>query len=243
MKRREILVRASENPRVYDCDVTVGATDGVTRPNQQASQSMSAWAYSAIRDMLTSLDIAPGAPINEDQLAKQFQMGRTPVREAIKRLETENLVVTYPRRGIFATQVALSDLTLLSEVRTHLEGEAAYQAARRASRSELQEFETQLAAATGRSGDLNDEIAFDSRVHRAIFQAAHNPYLEHSLDQYYNLTIRIWNVWSDRLPDMHSHVSELIPLLERIIDRDPNGAREVAIDHVASFQHAVLQAP
>jgi DNA-binding GntR family transcriptional regulator len=223
--------------------MTVTASEGVATSASGTHPSLSARAYTAIRDMLTTAEIAPGSPVNEDQLAKMLQMGRTPVREAIKRLETERLVVVYPRRGIFATQVALSDLTLLTEVRVHLEGEAAYQAARRASRVERAGFEQLLAEARTRGHETLEEIDFDSRVHRAIYKAAHNSYLEKTLEQYYNLTIRIWHVWTDRLPDMTSHVSELIPLLERIIDRDAGGAREIAIQHVSSFVRAVSQTP
>jgi DNA-binding GntR family transcriptional regulator len=205
--------------------------------------SLSARAYTAIRDMLITAEITPGSPVNEDQLAKKLQMGRTPVREAIKRLETERLVVIYPRRGIFATQVALSDLTLLTEVRVHLEGEAAFQAARRASRAERMHFDQLLAEAKDRGHETTEEIDFDSRVHRAIYRATHNPYLESTLEQYFNLTIRIWHVWTDRLPEMSAHVSELIPLLERVVDRDADGARDIATQHVASFVRAVAQTP
>lgn len=215
----------------------------VATPTQGPLQSMSTRAYVAIRDMLTSNEIAPGDPISEEQFARQLGMGRTPVREAVKRLETEQLVVIYPRRGIFATQVALSDLNLLSEVRMHLEGEAAYQATQRASRRERIGLENLLADAAERSHQLGAEIDFDSKVHRAIYSAAHNSYLERTVEQYYNLTIRIWNVWTERLPEMHDHVSELIPLLESILARDADGARRVAIDHVASFQQAVAKSP
>jgi len=227
--------------------MTATASDGASLPAAAAAPvaqpSLSARAYTAIRDMLITAEITPGSPVNEDQLAKKLQMGRTPVREAIKRLEAEQLVVVYPRRGIFATQVALSDLTLLTEVRVHLEGEVAYQAARRSSRAERALFEQLLDEAKNRSHETIDEIDFDSRVHRAIYRAAHNPYLASTLEQYYNLTIRIWHVWTDRLPEMASHVSELIPLLERIVDRDADGARAIAIQHVSSFVRAVSQSP
>jgi DNA-binding GntR family transcriptional regulator len=221
----------------------VTASEGATTSAPGGQTSLSARAYLAIRDMLIRAEITPGAPVNEEHLAKMLQMGRTPVREAIKRLEAERLVVIYPRRGIFATQVALSDLTLLTEVRVHLEGEAAYQAARRASRAERTQFEQLLDEAKTRSHEMLEEIDFDNRVHRAIYRAAHNSYLENTLEQYYNLTIRIWHVWTDRLPDMTSHVSELIPLLERIVDRDAEGARAIAIQHVSSFVRAVSQTP
>lgn len=65
-------------------------------------------AYLAIHDMLVSLEIRPGAPINEDRLTRQLGIGRTPVREALKRLETERLVVIYPRRGSFATDIHIA---------------------------------------------------------------------------------------------------------------------------------------
>ena len=53
--------------------------------------------------------------------------------------------------------------------------------------------------------------------------------------------IRIWHGWIERLPEMSSHVSELIPLLECILDRDAQRARELAINHVVSFQKAVTE--
>ena len=94
--------------------------------------SLAERAYRAIRDRLVMLDIRPGAPINEDQLAQSLGVGRTPVREALKRLQYERLITTYPRRGTFATDVNITDLAHISEVRQELEPLAAAQAARRA---------------------------------------------------------------------------------------------------------------
>src|SRR5436309_458343 len=60
-------------------------------------------AYLATRDQLIMLEIPPGEPIDDDLLATSLAMGRTPVREALKRLEVDRLVVSYSRRGTFAT--------------------------------------------------------------------------------------------------------------------------------------------
>ena len=65
--------------------------------------SLAERAYRAIRDRLVMLEIRPGAPINEEQLGQSLGVGRTPVREALKRLQYERLITTYPRRGTFAT--------------------------------------------------------------------------------------------------------------------------------------------
>src|ERR1700716_1756260 len=88
-------------------------------------------AYVELRDRIVTLRIPPGAPIDEDQVGDDLQMGRTPVREAIKRLALENLVAVSPRRGTFASEINITDLAHISDVRMQLEGHAAYRAAQR----------------------------------------------------------------------------------------------------------------
>ncbi|MCW2879310.1 MAG: GntR family transcriptional regulator, partial [Sphaerisporangium sp.] len=85
--------------------------------DSSAGTSLSDRAYAVIRDLLITLEISPGALINEEAVARHLAMGRTPVREAIKRLELEKLVAIYPRRGTFATDVNITDLGRISEVR------------------------------------------------------------------------------------------------------------------------------
>src|SRR5690349_24167012 len=97
-------------------------------------------AYRALRDRLVTLRIPPGAPIDEDAIGRELKMGRTPVREAIKRLALENLVTVFPRRGTFASDINITDLAHISNVHQQLEGHAAYRAAERlttAGRAEL----------------------------------------------------------------------------------------------------------
>src|SRR5512133_4381963 len=88
-------------------------------------------AYAELRDRILTLAIAPGAPINEDALGRDLEMGRTPVREAIKRLALERLVTVFPRRGTFASEINITDLAAISDVRVQLEGHAARRAAER----------------------------------------------------------------------------------------------------------------
>src|SRR5512132_4451127 len=88
-------------------------------------------AYAEMRDRIVTLRIPPGSPIDEDALGKEFEMGRTPVREAIKRLSLENLVTVFPRRGTFASEINITDLAAISDVRVQLEGHAARRAAQR----------------------------------------------------------------------------------------------------------------
>jgi DNA-binding GntR family transcriptional regulator len=78
-------------------------------------------AYAALRDRLISLEIPPGAPIDEDALTRELAVGRTPVREAVRRLALEGLIVVYPRRGTFASTINITSLTDITDVRAQLE--------------------------------------------------------------------------------------------------------------------------
>src|ERR1044071_7390532 len=107
-------------------------TDFTFAEAESAGETNADRAYEVVRERLVMLDIRPGEPINDDALAGEFGLGRTPVREALKRLERDRLVIAYPRRGTFATAVDMTDLADISEIRRQLEPTAAARAARTA---------------------------------------------------------------------------------------------------------------
>src|SRR5215475_2278805 len=151
-------------------------------------------AYRALRDRLVTLRIPPGAPIDEDAIGRELKMGRTPVREAIKRLALENLVTVFPRRGTFASEINITDLADISDVRAQLEGHAAYRAAERitdAQRADLAGLLVELDLRRG-ADELEMLMELDATVHRFIYQCAGNPFLEETLGRYLNLSLRIW---------------------------------------------------
>ncbi|NBE51931.1 GntR family transcriptional regulator [Streptomyces boluensis] len=205
--------------------------------------SLAERAYRAIRDRLVMLEIRPGAPINEDQLMQSLGVGRTPVREALKRLQYERLITTYPRRGTFATEVNITDLAHISEVRQELEPLAAAQAARRATaadRAALTAALRELSATEQR--DAAELMRLDLQVHRAIYAATHNPYLEDTLVRHDNLATRIWCLFIDRLSDMAGHVEEHGPLIEAVVAGEAEEAARLARSHVEGFERAIRNA-
>ncbi|MFE2184662.1 GntR family transcriptional regulator [Streptomyces sp. NPDC059455] len=207
--------------------------------------SLAERAYRAIRDRLVMLEIRPGAPINEDQLAQSLGVGRTPVREALKRLQYERLIATYPRRGTFATDVNITDLAHISEVRQELEPLAAALAARRATaadRATLTAVLRELEGADSPQRDAAELMRLDLQVHRAIYAATHNPYLEDTLVRHDNLATRIWCLFIDRLSDMAGHVGEHGPLIEAVVAGDADKAAQLAHSHVEGFERAIRAA-
>jgi DNA-binding GntR family transcriptional regulator len=208
-----------------------------------APASLADKAYFAIRDQLIMLGIRPGEPIDDDVLAKSLGMGRTPVREALKRLEGDRLVVSYPRRGTFATGMEIADLAHISEIRVQLEPLAARRAAERAprtTRAELGELASQIEGLDIVQTDRTDLMRWDLTVHRAIYKAANNPHLEDVLIRYDNLATRIHCMFLDRLStgDMHV-VAEHVELLRAIGGGDADRADDLAREHVLGFERAV----
>lgn len=202
--------------------------------------SLSERAYRGIRDMLVTLQIRPGEPLQEDRLTRQLDLGRTPVREAIKRLEAERLVLIYPRRGTFATEVNIMDLALISDVRLQLEPHAAARAAQRATADDREVLARLLRELPPpEHADSDRLMRLDMRVHRTIYRCTRNEYLESTLLQYHNLATRIWCLFVDRLPGVREHVAEHHPLLEAIIEEDGERAAEITAAHVAGFEQAV----
>ncbi|MGB0093200.1 MAG: GntR family transcriptional regulator [Solirubrobacteraceae bacterium] len=198
-------------------------------------------AYADLRDRIVTLRIAPGEPIDEDVLGEELDMGRTPVREAIKRLALENLVTVFPRRGTFASEINITDLADISDVRMVLEGHAAYRAAQRitdAQRAELVELLDELARSEG-SDDVEVLMALDARVHRFVYRCANNPYLEETLGRYLNLSLRIWYLVLDRLPHLFARVHEHDDVLHAIAAGNAGRARDVLAEHIGTFEREI----
>jgi DNA-binding GntR family transcriptional regulator len=202
-------------------------------------------AYAALRDRIVTLAIRPGEPIDEDRIGRELKIGRTPVREAIKRLSLENLVTVFPRRGTFATEVNISDLAHISDVRRTLEGHAAYRAAQRITqprRAELRALLDELARGERAQDDLEALMALDARVHRFVYACADNPYLEATLDRYLNLSLRIWHLALDRLPHLAARVHEHDELLRAIDAGDPELSEAIIAEHIETFEREIRAA-
>lgn len=206
--------------------------------------SLADQAYRAIRDRLIMLDIRPGEPINEGRLSEEFGFGRTPVREALKRLETDHLVASFPRRGTFATTVDITELAAISEVRQLLEPLAARKAALNPSgtvRAGLHEVARVLESIdAGR--DRRELMEYDLEVHRLIYRAAGNHHLEEPLIRLDNLATRIWCMVLDRLPAVGEHITEHRALIQAILAGDAERAATLAADHVSHFEAVVRAA-
>jgi DNA-binding GntR family transcriptional regulator len=208
----------------------------------QEAGSLADKAYAAIRDRLVMLEIRPGEPLNDERLAEELGTGRTPVREALKRLEGDRLVVAYPRRGTFATAVDITELAHLSEVREQLEPLAARSAARNAGsvdRAALAALAEEVAAFDPDATDPHTLLRADVEVHRTIYRATGNPHLEDVCVRLDNLATRIWVLFMGRMPTLPGHVHEHADLLRAVVEGREEKAAELALAHVVGFEKSI----
>jgi DNA-binding GntR family transcriptional regulator len=201
-------------------------------------------AYVDLRDRIVTLRLAPGTVLREDELMRELDIGRTPLREAVKRLALENLVAVQPRRGTFVTAVEAADIVNITAVRAELEGYAAELAAQR-----LDEDHRAAAAALVHEVEELSEpddpdwlMRFDERIHRFTWEAAGNPYLSETLERYFTHSLRIWYLVLDRLPGLGHAVHDQTHLLEALLAGDGERARAIMREHVLDFERELLAA-
>lgn len=207
-------------------------------------------AYELIRERITTLELAPGSPINEQRLADDLDMGLVPVREALKLLAHENLVVITPRHGLYVADVNAPDLEQISEMRLALESLSARLAAQRATPDDVAVLEAlrqeqARASAEASSTGLPDAgrrlFDVDHKFHQAIAKAAHNKYLADSLERLFGLSQRLWSLALPHLGFLPSAVEQHLDLVEAIRAGDADRAEEIMRGHVQDFYDQVRE--
>jgi DNA-binding GntR family transcriptional regulator len=201
-------------------------------------------AYELIRDRITTLELAPGAPINEQRLAEDLDMGLVPVREALKLLAHDDLVVITPRHGLYVAGVDVPDLEQISEMRLSLESLCARLAAQRATQDDLVVLEAlRQEQSIIPPEDSHRLLGFDQRFHQAIARAAHNKYLSRTLDHFFGLSQRLWYLALPHLGSLSvpGAVQKHLDLVEAIRSGDADRAERIMRDHVQDFYDKVRE--
>ena len=208
--------------------------------------SLGAEAYGRIRERIVSLELPPAMLIDEQSLAAEIGLGLTPVRQALRRLAWENLVVIMPRRGTLVADVNPADLSALFEVRIELEGLAAELAASRATPRQLEALADLMVrtreALAAEKPDHHQLIELDREMHELLARAAHNEVLAQSLDTHYVHVLRLWNIAIERVGELPSAIGEHVAIAQAVTDHDGASARELMRTHVSHFQESYSRA-
>jgi DNA-binding GntR family transcriptional regulator len=201
--------------------------------------SLSEQAYDCIKQEIVSLKLPPGSVIDEAGLQEELGFGRTPIREALKRLSLEKLVIIVPRRGMFVTEIGIRDLQQLFEMRLPMESLAARLAAERGTHEQWDRMKKALSELTETTGNNEALITIDKTCHEIIYEAADNEFLRDTLVTHYALSLRLWYYFLSRIGDMREALQEHQLILEALEAKDGERAARLMERHIRTFQEKI----
>ncbi len=195
--------------------------------------------YEEVADQLRSRifahELTPGTWIDEQSLAKEFGISRTPLREAIKVLAAEGLITMKLRRGAYVTEVNRGDLEQIFTILSLLEGEAAKEAAIKANERDLNELDDMHLRLEKAAADRNLEQFFEINVrfHERIIAIANNPWMSGVIADLRKVLKLQRKDSLSRTGRMQSSLAEHREILKALLKRDPRTAEQAMRTHLA----------
>lgn len=186
--------------------------------------------------------ISPGTRMMEVELAEEMGVSRTPVREAIRKLEKEGMISIEPRRGAYASSLSTQDMVDILEVRQTMEGLAADLATTRFTEDQKRELlevseAFNLAVETG---DMEQMIILDTNFHHLIVEGTGNKLLAVMVGQLQDMVLRFRYLYYDDFRRAEKMPEEHKEILDAIFNGDPIKAKNAADNHINGLKQMVL---
>jgi len=183
------------------------------------------------------MEYSPGKPLPEKELCQEFKVSRTPVREAIKKLEEMKLVSVIPRFGTYISPVDINEIRSAFEVKIKLEGLAGEVAAKRITHDKLAEMKSLIEEADVllKGGGHRHLIEIDTRFHEIIYQAAQNPILQEILENLHSRCARLWGSSLSGVIPIPEIIHQLKEIYSALEQRNPRMAGRLMEEHVRYF--------
>lgn len=200
--------------------------------------------FESIREAIIAGQLRPGERLMEIQLADEMGVSRTPVREAIRKLELEGLVIMIPRKGAYVSGLSMKDISEVFEIRSALEGLAAELAAERITDEELESLERHLVriAESIERGDLITVVEIDTDFHSMLYTASRNQRLSQIINNLREQIQRFRQTSLSYPGRMRNALEEHRRIVEAISTRDPELARKAAQDHIENAENSMMDA-
>lgn len=197
----------------------------------------------AIREAIINGNLKPRERLMEIQMAEELGVSRTPIREALRKLELEGFIVMVPRKGAYVADISTKDIADVFEIRASLEGLAAALAAERVTEEELEFMERCLVikAEAIATADFEKLVDIDTKFHEAIYKASRNERLVTIVN---NLREQIQRLRTTSLSvpgRMYQSLKEHRAIVEAIQSRDISLARQVAQDHIENAENVMME--
>jgi DNA-binding GntR family transcriptional regulator len=201
--------------------------EAIPQETRSGDQQLGEFAYTRLRSEIRGGTLLPGTRLRETELADRLQVSRTPVREALKRLESEGLVVFSQPRGMTVTELTAGQVLELYAMREILEGAAARFAAEHASAFEIESLKHLVAQHAGIK-TAEDAYRNNRQIDEAIASAAHNVYLLKALNVLQD-AVSLLGPTTYIVPGrIKLGLTEIANVVKAIANRDPDEAESAA---------------
>ena len=199
--------------------------------------------FNTLRRAILKGELKPGERLMEIALADKLGVSRTPIREAIRKLELEGLVVMAPRKGAKVASITERDLSDVLEVRKGMEVLAISLACKRITGEELEKLETieQSFQKLIESGNLTELAEMDVKFHDTIYQATNNQRLVQLLN---NLREQMYRYRMEYLKDIavrRTLAEEHKAICRALRERDEQQAEQYVSIHIDNQQKAIIR--
>jgi len=199
-------------------------------------KSLTTIAYEKLEELIVTAQLEPGAILSEATLVEQLTIGRTPIREALQRLEREGLIKIMPRKGIAVTDLDPAKQLLMLELRRDLEKLLARSGALRATEQERSEFIV-IADNLDEIAAGGSDIAFmrqDYELNQLMAQAAHNEYASQAIGLIHGLARRFWFIHYNATANVPLCCTLHANLARQVAQGDPESA-VTAVDALMNY--------
>lgn len=198
--------------------------------------------FETLREAIINQTLKPGERLMEIQLAEEMGVSRTPVREAIRKLELEGLVVMVPRKGAYVAGISMKDIHEVYELRSALEALAASLAAVRITDEELEEMERQMVreAKETEENNLQGIVSIDTTFHDLLYQAAHNQRLVQFINILQEQLQRFRAATLSRPGRSKYALEEHKKIVEALANKDAKLAAKLATEHIENAENAMI---
>lgn len=205
-------------------------------PKSSRERSLASEAYHRLFESIRRGELSPGARVLEVALAAELGISRTPVRDAVQRLESEGLLVHVPRDGLVVRQLSKREIIELYAMRAVLEGTAARMAAQHVSDAEVLELEELNQSLADAAGDVNAMVDANRDFHHSLYHAAKNPFLLTSVTSLNNALALLGGTTVDAKGRVGQAVDQHCAIIDALKQRDGDAAEQAAREHMASAQ-------
>lgn len=223
--------------------ITSPSVDDMGKPSTRGGASLRERAYAELKQRIISCQLRPGEAINEAQLTQLLGLGRTPIHQALHRLEMEGMVTILPRKGVMVTPISLNDILDMIEVRVCNEQLCVKLALERAQESDFIAMRTiiERTPALLKRRDVTGLMEVDLQFHLAISAAARNRVLAELLRTLHEKQARFWFLTLSEIHHSERIYEEHLQILTAIENRDSEAAIQAIHHHIDDFRRAITR--